>query len=198
MRTRSVAVVPFLLLSVLSLAGCISYRSGDLPPIEDWPPAAGDAKRSIRIEVTGRAEANDDAQPVKPAELKAWKDAAAHAYRDSGLFSEVLVDEGSADLVAKVYVLHRGSYSMALVIATVCTVTIIPARGKDEFVVSTTITDRNGRKLGSYEKTAETTTWIQLLLIFGAPFAWPGTVGPEALYDVNRATVVEANGKKVL
>ena len=78
------------------------------------------------------------------------------------------------------------------------TLTLIPAKGAEEFVLKTILKNKEGQELGTFEKKEPMTFWIQFFLIFIMPFNWPNTVVTDILYDLNRATVIQAHSAGLL
>lgn len=178
--------------------GCASFRAGQLSPVPSWPPAQHGAKRTVSVAVSGEAIVNGKQQGVSSTLLNVWRDKTVQAYRESGLFSEVLAGTTPADRQVDVQVLDRGSGSTGAAVLTGLTFYLIPSKATDELTVSTTIRDGNGKILGSYKKSETVTMWQQFFLIFAMPFKSPGSVGKGTLLDLSRATITEAHVAGVL
>jgi len=129
---------------LLSLSGCAAFRAGKLPPVSSWPPQSAVAKKSIGIVVSGQVFINGAQQEVAPMLIKNWEQEVLRAYRDSGLFSEVNSGPTPSDLRAEVRIVDRGEGSMAMAALTGFTFYLIPSTATDEFIITTTIRDRNG------------------------------------------------------
>jgi hypothetical protein len=152
----------------------------------------GPGKQSISLLVTGEGSVNGAKQDSPQRMIEAWQEAAARAYKDSGLFSDVKIDAAETDLRAEIHVIDRGEGNAALAFLSGFTMTLIPAKGEDEFTVKTTLKNKAGQELGTFTKKETLILWIQFFLIFIMPFNWPNTVGADMLYDLHRATINEA------
>ncbi len=75
---------------------------------------------------------------------------------------------------------------------------VIPQKSSEDYLLRTTIYDREGKEVASIVKSESVATWIQLFLLFAMPFRdGPGTVSKNVLYDLNRASILEAHGKGI-
>ena len=121
------------------------------------------------------------------------------AYAESGAFSSVKPENADTDLRAEVHFLCEGPeetiVSYALAFVSGFTMTLIPIKVLNEYVVTTLLKDRHGNVLGSFKKSETISQWIQLFLIFMMPFNRPFSVPEETFYDLNRATIHEAHSK---
>ena len=196
---RSTGIVHAAMVLGLSCVwGCAAWRAGQLSPVSPWPPSPAASKPSISVALSGQAIVNGSEQEVNSRFLDIWREQALKAYQDSGLFSSVATGLGDTDLRAEVKVLDRGDANLALALLSGFTMTMIPSRTTDEFIVRTAIKDRGGNTLGTFEKQEAISTWIQLFMVFAMPGNFPGSVAKQTLYDLNRATINEARAKKVL
>jgi hypothetical protein len=178
--------------------GCASFRIGHLEPPTEWPPKSADAgKKSIALLVSGTLNINGKEQVMPTAVLHKWQKRIAIAYKDSGLFSEVRFGLVEADYKADVAILDRGEFIQAMALLSGLTLTLIPDKAYDEFVVQTTVRDREGKTVGVFEKTDGMSSWIQLFLIFAMPFNTPSSVFDEVAYDIHRAIISEAHARGV-
>ena len=187
-----------IVLGVMCVSGCASFRAGQLSPVSQWPPSPAPSKRSISVVLSGKAIVNGANQEVNSQFLSVWREQTVKAYQDSGLFSEVGGGLGSSDLRAEVQILDRGEPNQALAFLSGLTMTIIPVKATDELIVKTAFKDRDGNTLGTFEKSESVATWIQLFMVFAMPGNFPGSVVKQTLYDLNRATISEARAKNVL
>jgi len=158
----------------------------------------GPSKQSISLLVTGEGSVNGARQDASQRAIEAWQEAAAKAYKDSGLFSDVKTGAAETDLRAEIHFIDRGEGNAALAFLSGFTMTLIPANGQDEFTMKTTLKNKAGQDLGTFEKKETLSFWIQFFLIFIMPFNWPNTVATEILYDLNRATINQAFGAGLL
>jgi hypothetical protein len=130
--------------------------------------------------------------------IQHWQDAAAKAYKDSGLFSDVKTGAAETDLRAEVHVLERGETNQAMAVLSGLTLTLVPAHAESELVVKTTLKNKEGQDLGTFENKETLSFWIQFFLIFIMPFNWPNTVATGMFYDLHRATISQADGAGLL
>lgn len=189
-------VTLFISLVLLPLfAGCASFRAGNVPHFSSLPPTARVERKSISLKVYGAVILNGKIYQCHPTAMKKWRKQTIRAYEDSGLFSEVKEDANELDLYAEVVIVDRGDTNAFLAFITGLTLYLIPSKATDEFTLKTTIKDKDGNILGAYEKSETVTLWQHLLLVFALPFNWPASVAKEALYDLNCATIKEANAQ---
>jgi hypothetical protein len=194
-------VSPYFLCVALVLAtsyGCASFRIGHLEPPAEWPPKSADAgKKSIALLVSGKLNINGKEQLMPTAVLHKWQKRIAIAYKDSGLFSEVRFGLVEADYKADVTILDRGEFIQAMALLSGLTLTLIPGKAYDEYVVQTTVRDREGKTVGVFEKTDGMSRWFQLFLIFAMPFSTPSSVFDEVAYDIHRAIISKAHARGI-
>jgi hypothetical protein len=188
-------IITICLMSFFS--GCASFRAGNLPPSE-WSPESVAQNQSIDVIVSGESIVNGKEQDPNAKCLETWNEQVLKAYNDSGLFSEVKTGIAETDLRSEVKILDRGEVNLGLAFITGLTLYLIPSKASDEITIQTKIKDREGKILGTFEKSETINTWQQLFLIFGTPFNFPGTVTKETLYDLNRAIINEAHMQGVI
>lgn len=193
-----VIVVFVVWVSLSFLNGCAAFRSGETPLPASWPMSQGPGKQSISLIFTGEALVNGMRQDIPPQTIQAWQEVATKAYKDSGLFSDVKTAAAETDLRAEVHMLERGEADKAMAFLSGFTLTLLPASIQEEFVIKTTMKNREGKDLGTFEKSDRASVWIQFFLIFIMPFNWPNTVLSEMLYDLHRATISQAHGAGLL
>jgi hypothetical protein len=198
MVRRRVLFVLVIWVSLSSLSGCAAFRTGEFKPPASWPLATTPGKQSISLLVTGEGFVNGTRQDVPQRMIQHWQDAAVKAYQDSGLFSDVKTGAAETDLRAEVHVLDRGKASQGMAFLSGLTLTLLPAHAEGEFVVKTTLKNKEGQDLGTFEKKDSFSFWIQFFLIFIMPFNWPNTVMTDLLYDLHRATIDQAHGAGLL
>ena len=175
-----------------SLSGCAAFRSGKTEFPASWPISKEPAKQSISLLLTGEAIANGRRQDVPQATIQLWQAAAEKAYKDSGLFSDVKVGAADTDLRSEIHLTEHGEASMGMAFLSGLTLTLFPAHADAEMVIKTTLKNKEGQELGTFENKDTLSFWIQFFLVFIMPFNWPNTVGSEMLYDLHRATISEA------
>jgi hypothetical protein len=166
--------------SIPGLLGCAAFREGKLPPIEKWPPPAVATPRAINVNVVGN---------VVGKLQTSWERESMRAFRESGLFSEVVATSRSdAPLRASVKVEYRGRLSRGWMALSGFTLFLIPVpAGENSFALETTIYEGDVEK-GRVAREETCTIWMQLLLILAAPFLREET----AFYDAMRSTILEA------
>lgn len=179
-------------LAWLSLEGCAAFRGGETKPPSSWPLSSGPGKQSISLIVTGEGMVNGRKVDTHPAALKAWQAAAERAYKDSGLFSDVQGSAADTDLRAEIHVIDRGNANQGLAFLSGFTMTLVPAYAKGEYRIKTTLKDKEGKEVGSFETKESFSFWIEFFLVFVMPFNWPNTVASELLYDLNRSAIDQA------
>ena len=185
------------LLALSLLSGCAAFRTGDLPEVQNWPPKSLGEKPSIAIVVTMRTTVDGKPVAPNPGFIRNCTEQILRAYRDSGLFSAVGRGRGQADLAAEVAIHERGEPNIILAAICGATFSIIPATAYTDFTIDTTFKDKKGDTLGTFRNTERVRVWMQLVFVVVAPFAWPPSVVMGAVYDINRVTILEANGKGI-
>lgn len=183
---------------LLALSGCASFREGASQAPVSWPIINVPAKQSISLLMTHEAIMNGWRISVPQQQVQKVEEIVARAYKDSGLFSDVKIGAADTDFRAEVHVLYHVQFSEWLAYAAGVTLSLIPGYEQREFVITTTLKNRELRSLGTFEKVERETTWIQLFLIFIMPFYWPNSVTGELVYDLNRAIISQAYGTGVL
>ncbi|NOT24342.1 MAG: hypothetical protein HOP22_16690 [Nitrospiraceae bacterium] len=183
-----------MVIAVGANSGCIMYREGDLPPITQWPPVVKQTKPTISLIVTGQAILNGS---VKEGSgdyyLEEWRRDTVRAYQDSGLFSEVRQTAVESDLRAEIRILDKTESSPVMGFITGFTLFLVPSSVTETMTVTTALKDRKGTTLGSFEKSERLTTWVELFLAFAMPFR---SMDHLSIYDLNRATIVDARASK--
>ena len=144
----------FLIISVFlsSLSGCAAFRSGETQPPTSWPISKEPGKQTISLLITGESSVNGTRQDVPQRMIEAWQAAAEKAYKDSGLFSDVKVGAAETDLRAEIHLTDRGEASIGLAMLSGFTLTLFPANGHSDMVVTTTLKNKEGQELGKFEK----------------------------------------------
>jgi len=176
-------------------SGCIMYREGQLPPIIQWPPDVKQTKPTISLTVTGQSILNDSAKEVPQGFLERWRNDTVRAYQDSGLFSEVRQTTDDSDFRAEVRILDKGEYNPVMSFITGFTMFLIPSTANTTMTVTTVLKDRSGATLGLFQKSEGITMWMELFLAFAMPFR---SLDQLPIYDLNRATILEARSSKGL
>lgn len=181
----------------LTISGCATFRDGANPPIAKWPPASEVKNKSIALQITGKALINNQNTEVNENFLTKWREQAVSAYTSSGLFSSVKNGSEAADIVAEINILDKGDVNHGLAFLSGFTMTLIPSKTREGFIVNTTYKDGQGNKLGSFEKVEYANTWIQLFMFPLMPFHWPSSEYMELVHDLNRNVIIEAHDKGI-
>lgn len=202
-RINPVQVLSVLLL-ILPALGCVAFRADDMTSIASWPPPESLGKKTINIVVTGAHLFNgqpfpsDEKQKTEDFVRKRWEAPISQAYFESGYFSEIKAANPDVDVYADVKILEREEGSEVWAFISGFTMTVIPCRATQEFVVQTTFKDREGKVLGTIEKSEKSPFWFQLFLVFAMPTNSMGQVWKDIVSDLNRATILEAHDKGFL
>ena len=181
MIRRRIIFVLVVWMSLSSFGGCAAFRWGDTEPPASWPLSKGPGKQSISLLLTG-------ASPY----IEGLEESAAKAYKESGLFSDVKTHASETDLRAEVDVIVGRSANSDVLIAQL-TLFLFPLIQRNEVVIRTTLKNKEGQELGVVEKKDGYTELDGLLMIFFMPFKWPDSIESNLLYDLNRATISQAN-----
>jgi len=183
----------FLAVAVACAFGCASfrgYRLGAVPPFSQVQVPA--PLSSITLVVASKGTVNGKEKDIPEKLIERWATPTLRAYKESRYFSGVEKGLSPSDVRAEITITDAGEGSQAGAFFAGLTLLVIPAAGTDVMTTQTSFKDRDGNDLGTIEKTEAMNSWIGLLLIFAMPFAWPGSVLDEIVYDLNRATLVEA------
>ena len=181
--------------------GCAAFRAGNLSPVAQWPPPSITKKKSISIVIGAEAavysEIISDDLDVFPSTLYPLRKQTIKAYKNSGLFSEVKTGFYDTELRAEVKITSNFELNIFLTAFSLATLTIIPNNYTYEYIIKTTITDREGNIIDIIEKSESINEWQQLLLIFLSPFFHPYIVVENTLYDLNFAVINSAYEKGI-
>lgn len=202
------------LLSV-GLVGCASYPLEPFHSDSAWPPGRGTGGSVIGVRVYGDTLLNDVEEGTPLRDLRIWQEQTVRAYRESGLFAEVkagsmdvdqetgaLVDPEAGmeniDLRADVHIVDSQHASWTMAIITGATAYIIPSRVVRDITIKTTIRDNGGKILGEFTTSNSVILWQQLFLVVVMPFNYPSTVDKQAIFDLNRLTLIQASDEGAL
>lgn len=173
-------------------------RDGAVPSSAQGPSQSAPAvKKSIALHVTGSPGLEQEGVVTKEEGRDDSRDAAVKAYMDSGLFSAVITNNGSADLHADVAVFQKGGEGFPWSAAvSAFTFTMIPGFVAQDLATRTSYRDRQEKEIGTIEKREGMGFWIQFFLMFAMPFAdSPAATMNAAQYDMHRATIEDAHRK---
>lgn len=181
----------------LTFIGCATFRDGANPPIVKWPPDSTIKTKSIALRVDAKAIVNNQNTEVNATFLEKWREQVLNAYSSSGYFSTIHSGSETADILAEISILDKGDANMGLAFLSGFTMTMIPSKTREGFIVKTTYKDSQGNILGSLEKTEYADTWIQLFMFPLMPFYWPGSEYMELISDLNKNLIIDAHNKGI-
>lgn len=181
--------------ALLVLTGCASYSNHSLPEVGQWPLAApAEAKPSAQLQVESQYLFNDQNRAGGFNQDNLEK-LLVKEFKDSGRFSAVTTAKEHSDIYVSVRVINHERGSTVSAFVTGFTFFIVPGRFKNEFTMQAQFKDANGKVLGNVEKSETVTTWMQLLLIFAAPF---NESADNVLVQLTRSTLEEAARQKLI
>lgn len=173
-----------MLLLFCLLPACASFESGDLPYLQDWPPAQSGAPQALALSVEGLPDKFDSG----------WRQVIERTLADSGRFETVRpAGAGPAPRTLRLEIVHeRQSLPTTRTFMVMCALTlgVLPARAHHEFDVHAVVLDEAGQKLGALDRHVESSTWIGWVFVFALPFAGVGMTG--MVEDTVRSIVGEA------
>lgn len=188
-------IVYFLLLSFLC-SSCAVYRADHLLPLSQWPPEPLQRKKSISIVVAGEGVLEEKEVDILVESIKDWRKLTVRAYSESDLFSEVKPGLFETDLRAEVKIINEGKVKLRALSGF--TLSLIPFKTTDKFIVRTTIKDRDGNTLGIFEKSEDVNSlvWLAngLIPILIIDQIIKESIA-ETIYDLNRSIISEAHAK---
>lgn len=174
--TRHFLLLAFLL---LTLPGCITVRRG-LVPEPEASPAPASHQYSVNVDIEGYAE----------------KSTIERAFRDSGLFSQILFNQPTAttDFQAKVVfwkkMITKHDVAQALVVVTYTLVPIF--EDHENFSLQLIIRRQNNEIATAAALHEETRKWYHLFLL-ATPFLGEDEItrSDKALYNLIRAALAQ-------
>lgn len=172
----------FLVVSLCFLTACASFQGGDLKPVRDLPKT--DDKPSAQVLFDYKAIINDRPQSSEKRKNR-YHQQFITSLRKTDIFGEVgkYVDE--PDLTIDLSLINDGSFSQFGAFLSGATLTVIPGRATDRFMLNATITNQEGKKW-SIHLEERMNTWIHITLLPVAPFKWPGTVAKNIQENIAR------------
>jgi hypothetical protein len=194
MRCPQALALQLIGLSLLvTLCGCATFRSGECE-VESWTAASPQRTldKSISVLVAGEASFNGKEAEVTSKILNVWREQTVRAYRDSGLFTSVTSAPSGTDLRAEIKIEDRGEGSLAMAFLTGLTLYLIPSKASDALTTTTVFRDQEGKELSRHSKSESIVLWQQLFMLFAMPANNPFSTTKDVIYDLNRATLVEA------
>jgi hypothetical protein len=186
---------PWALLLLLA-AGCVTVRSAPPGFTGRWPPAEVGSRPAVLLVVSGTATVDGWPRDLGPI-LDLWGAATERAYRESGLFSEVLLGKGRGELRVAAQLRAEVSQYTALTALSYLTLLVLPHVVTTDVALVTRVTTDDGQPLGTIEVRGRSRTWHQLLLFPVAPLFEPNTVTPPIVYDLSRETITALHARGV-
>jgi len=193
MRSTILALV----LVLVSSAGCIMSRDGNVKPPAQWPPHSNQqVKKSIAIHVSEAGRQGGSSQEISPETIEDFRAQAVKAYTESKLFSSVVTTGEPTDLNADITI-GEGSDGLSWSgVVSALTLTMIPGVVSQDVIANTTYKDRQQKVIGTIVKAEGLGSWVQFFLLFAMPFVdSPDTIMDKTQYDIHRATIEEAYRK---
>ena len=192
--------VTILLLALLlvSSAGCVMVRDGNVKPPAQWPPQSNQlVKKSIALQVSEAERQGDSGHDISPETIEDSRAQAVKAYTESKLFSSVVTTGEPTDLKAEITILGEGSDGLSWSgVISALTLTMIPGVVSQDVTANTTYKDRQQKAIGNVVKSEGLEFWIQFFLLFAMPFSdGPNSIMSKTQYDLHRATIEEAHRK---
>lgn len=203
MTNHRIGCMLIISLTWLMASGCAAFRGGETHHPTTWPLSTGPDKQSISLVITKSSVITDawnftsQNADVNVASITALEQSAETAYKESGLFSDIKIGAAETDLRAEIHVIDRAEYYSGWLFLWFHTLTLIPFKLDNELVIQTVLKNKGGQQLRFFEKKESMTTWSQLFLILLMPFK-QNTAVTEILYDLNRATIIEAYNARLL
>lgn len=185
-----------LLAALAALSGCASFRSEVPGAAAAWPQAP-DERASIAFTVEGDTVLNGSHDEMPARGKDKWREVTRRAYEESGLFGSVRRGEADTDYTAEIHVTNEGEFNQALAFISGFTFLVVPAKATDLLIVRTTFRDREGEIVGEIEKRSTMDSWIHLVMIPVMPFKFPFVEATKAMYDVQKATLIEADRQNI-
>ena len=176
------------------LTACASFQGGKLKPIQEFPNT--DNKPSAQVLLKTKAIINDRPQSSEKRKNKLHGQIIS-TMRKTDVFSEVgkLVDE--PDLTIDISLVNDGSFSQVGAFLSGATLTVIPGRATDRFILNATITNKEGKKRTIHlEESME--TWIHITLLPVTPFKFPGSVAKNIQKQLVENLVDEMIEKEII
>ncbi|UWF51595.1 hypothetical protein NYP20_11750 [Pseudomonas sp. N3-W] len=188
-------LVVLLMLSSSTLTGCISYSRHDLPPVDQWPPAqARQDKPSAYLHVSTLYQFNGELSGG-PGNTDAVQKSMLETFKESGQFKNVTTDKVDSSLYVTSTLTNNEQGSVVSAWLTGFTLFVIPTTFSNTFTLETVFKDHDGNVLGKIVKKENTRTWMQILLVVGAPFS---ERGDGLLKHLTQSTLDEAVKRKLI
>jgi hypothetical protein len=178
-KLRNWCLLLAVLFGSLLASGCIAFHSGNARLIDPYPPNALQEKQNkpvtvamqTRFQVVGMITTDSHRQSAVD-NIEGW---AEDIINETGYF-QYAVDKTTSDYVLVMNVRDEGNPNLALSFLSGFTLTILPTFATDSYIITCELRDHAGKKIGERKIEQEMTTIIELLMIFGTPFASPKQV----------------------
>jgi hypothetical protein len=184
-----------LLLVGVSLTGCVSYSQHDLPVVQNWPLPNKDVTVKPTAYLRFTALHTMNGQQTNGGVSGSWEKVWVDSYNKSERFQRVTTDKVDSDVYVYATLRNQETGSVASAILTGATLYIIPTTFDNKLTLETVYKDRDGKVLGRIEKSETVTTWLQLLLVFAAPFN-PSSDG--VIQHLTQSSLEEAVKQKLI
>jgi hypothetical protein len=191
--------------AVFLATGCATFPQDGVPHVDKLPDKSAYAhKPSVFFDATMVVDMSGGKNPPaanKPGTDK-FKEIVAKVANESAMFSASTMDPFKGrdmDYTVKLELANRGDSGSAAVsgFITGFTLFIIPGKATDEYRLTANVTDRSGRKLGSYQLNDSVDTWLGIWFI---PFAAksPATVVPQVWENMFKKILENISNDKLM
>ena len=179
-----------MILFALPGLGCIAVRSDEEVALA-WPPEAESTLQPLTLRFSMKVSINGAEQDGFTHLEEEAKKIAFDTYASAGVFGDVIPHSEPGRMIADIVLENHESANNALLVLFVFVSTLIPAYVEDNLTLTTTLKDGNDRTVATIRKSAQLTTWMQLFLLFGMPFAYPTSVMRDLQTQLHRETIHE-------
>ena len=198
MKPKRVACIGIAVAVAVGFCGCVTIRRGELPEAP-WPLAAAQAKRSVSVVLTTDLVTMNGVPIDVPIDwVSSARERVREIYRNSGLFTGLLMEYEPADLRSEVHLSGVRDEITPLSVLCGLTLTLVPTRIVDRLTMRTELKNAKGGVVWSVEKSETLVHWLQAFLVVAFPFEDEDGGAQRLLRDLTRATLDEAHAKGVL
>lgn len=182
---------------VVAANGCVwTYKGEPYPTVSQWPPAYSSKLRSLGLTVktslfADSHKSDDDIDFDRQAHRAAYR-----AFKESGQFGLIEIgNHEGLDCHADITVLRSVSGPPGWWVPA--SLYLIPSRGESTDLIVTEFYDKQGSRLGSFSQKVTIGGYVHLFFML----AWPleqlsqPYSQERAIYDAQRAIILEADGK---
>jgi hypothetical protein len=169
-------IVVTVLAAGLSQLGCIAWQGGTARKIDPFPTAVmqRETPASIAIDVKFSVVALSPPPAALAKAAAGLRGKAMSVAVRSRRFVPSRMPQ-TADYHLTLQIRDEGSPNIPLAYLSGLTLTVLPAWASDDYDIVATLQDRTGQVVGTYHLQQSQTVFIQLLMIFGMPFASPAS-----------------------